>query len=51
MSSTGIKFDQKLATLIQQLKLSVAKILKSIVVESWTNRLYRMSQNDGNYLR
>jgi transposase len=41
------------ATLIQQLKSSVKKIRESVVVESctsWTNRLYRMSQNDGNYL-
>ena len=42
------------ATLIQQLKSSVKKIRESVVVESctnWTNRLYRISQNDGNYLR
>ncbi|CAM4980319.1 unnamed protein product [Rotaria socialis] len=41
------------ATLIQQLKSSVKKIRESVVVESctsWTNRLYRMSQNNGNYL-
>ena len=41
------------ATLIQQLKSSLKKICESIVVESctsWTNRLYCMSQNDGNYL-
>ena len=41
------------ATLIQQLKSSVKKIRESVVLESctsWTNRLYRMSQNDGNYL-
>jgi len=41
------------ATLIQQLKSSVKKIRESVIVESctsWTNRLYRMSQNDGNYL-
>lgn len=41
-------------TLIQQLKSSVKKIRQSVVFESctnWTNRLYRMSQNDGNYLR
>ncbi|CAF0883256.1 unnamed protein product [Rotaria sordida] len=41
-------------TLIQQLKSSVKKIRESVVFEScasWTNRLYRVSQNDGNYLR
>ncbi|CAF1494370.1 unnamed protein product [Adineta ricciae] len=41
-------------TLIQQLKSSVEKIRESVVFEScasWTNRLYRVSQNDGNYLR
>ena len=41
-------------TLIQQLKSSVKKIRQSVVFKSctnWTNRLYRMSQNDGNYLR
>ena len=41
------------ATLIQQLKSSLKKIRESLIVESctsWTNRLYRMSQNDGNYL-
>ena len=42
------------ATLIQELKCAVKKIRKNVVFEScasWTNRLYRMSQNDGNYLR
>ncbi len=41
-------------TLIQQLKSSVKKVRESVVFEScntWTNRLYRVSQNDGNYLR
>ena len=41
-------------TLIQQLKSSVKKIRESVVFEScasWTNRLYRMCQNNGNYLR
>ena len=41
-------------TLIQQLRSSFKNILESVVFEScasWTNRLYRMSQNDGNYLR
>ena len=40
------------ATLIQQLKSSLKEIRESVIVESctsWTNRLYRMSQNDGNY--
>ena len=41
-------------TLVQQLKSSFKNIRQSIVFEScasWTNRLYLMSQNDGNYLR
>ena len=41
-------------TLIQQLKSSVKKIRESVIFEScttWTNRLYQISQNDGNYLR
>ena len=41
-------------TLIQQLKSSFKNIRESVVFEScasWTNRLYRMSQNDENYLR
>ena len=38
-------------TLIQQLKLSVKKALKSVMIKSWTNRLYRISESDGNYLR
>ena len=41
-------------TLIQQLKSSFKSIRESIVFESctsWTNRLYHMSQCDGNYLR
>ena len=41
-------------TLIQELKKTVKKIRKDIVFEScnsWTNRLYRMSQNNGDYLR
>ena len=37
-------------TLIQQLKSSFKKIRESIVFESWPNRLYRISQDDGNYL-
>ena len=40
-------------TRIQQLKSSLKKIRESVIVEictSSTNRLYRMSQNDGNYL-
>ena len=31
-------------------KIVGEKIQQSVVVESRTNRLYRMSQNDGNYL-
>ena len=41
-------------TLIKELKCGVKKIRQEVVVESctsWTNRLYRMSQDDGNYLR
>ena len=41
------------ATLIRQLKSSLKRIRESVIVESctsWTNRLYRISQNDGNYL-
>ena len=41
------------ATLIQQLKSSLKKIRESVIVENYTssiNRLYRISQNDGNYL-
>ena len=41
-------------TLIQQLKSSLRNIRGSFVFEScasWTNQLYRISQNDGNYLR
>ena len=40
--------------MIQELKRAVKKIRKNVVFESCTsstNRLYRMSQNDGNYLR
>ncbi|CAM4772621.1 unnamed protein product [Rotaria magnacalcarata] len=41
-------------TLIQQLKSSINKVRESVVFEScasWTNRLYRVYQNNGNYLR
>ncbi|CAF1535797.1 unnamed protein product, partial [Adineta ricciae] len=41
-------------TLIQELKKAVKKIQKDVVFEScnsWTNRLYRMAQHDGDYLR
>ena len=41
-------------TLVQQLESSVKKIRQSVVFEScasWTNRLYRVSQDYGNYLR
>ncbi|CAM4980305.1 unnamed protein product [Rotaria socialis] len=40
--------------LIQQLKSSINKVRESVVFEScasWTNRLYRVYQNNGNYLR
>lgn len=42
------------ATLITELKRAVKLIRLDVVREScsvWTNRLYRMVQNDGNYLR
>jgi hypothetical protein len=42
------------ATLIQELKRAVKKNRKNVVFEScnsWTNRLYRMSQNNGDYLK
>lgn len=42
------------ATLIQELKKAVRKIRQDVVFEScrsWTNRLYRMSQNNGNCLK
>ncbi|CAF3774122.1 unnamed protein product [Rotaria magnacalcarata] len=42
------------STLIQQLNSSVKKIRESVVFEScasWTNRLHRVYQNNGNYLR
>ncbi|CAM2721683.1 unnamed protein product [Rotaria socialis] len=41
-------------TLITALKRAVRKICQDVVFEScssWTNRLYRLSQNRGNYLR
>ncbi|CAF4679155.1 unnamed protein product [Rotaria socialis] len=41
-------------TLIPALKRAVRKISQDVVFEScssWTNRLYRLSQNRGNYLR
>ncbi|CAF1366313.1 unnamed protein product [Adineta ricciae] len=41
-------------TMIQELKRAVKKIRKEAVFEScacWTNRLYRMSQNNGRYLK
>ena len=53
MSSIGTQFDQERAILIEQLKLSMRKIGKLVVIESctsWTNRLYHMSENNGNYL-
>lgn len=42
------------ATLIQELKRAVKKISEKVVLEScssWTNRLYRLLQNNGCYLR
>ncbi len=42
------------STMIQELKRAVKKIRKNVVFEScasWTDRLYRMSQNNGDYLR
>lgn len=41
-------------TMIDQIKLAVKKIRPEVVLEScasWTNRLYRMSQKNGEYLR
>ena len=41
-------------TMIQELKKAVKTFRKNVVFEScnsWTNRLYRMSQHDGDYLR
>ncbi|CAM4811068.1 unnamed protein product [Rotaria magnacalcarata] len=41
-------------TLITALKRAVRKISQDVVFEScssWTNRLYRLSQDKGNYLR
>ena len=40
--------------MIEELKRGVKKIRKNVVFEScnsWTNRLYRMSQNNGDYLK
>ncbi|CAF1131772.1 unnamed protein product [Rotaria magnacalcarata] len=45
---------QSKTTLIQQIKSSIKNIRESVVFEScasFTNRLYRLCQNDGNYLR
>ena len=42
------------SSLIAELKRGVKKIRLDVIREScsvWTNRLYRMAQNDGNYLR
>ncbi len=41
-------------TLIEQLKRAVKKIRQEVGFEScssWTNRFYRVSENDGGYLR
>ena len=35
-------------TLIDKLKRSVKRIRDSVVLENWTNRLYRLSNNHGN---
>ena len=46
------KFKSKL-TLIQELKRTVKNIRVNVALESctsWTNRLYRISKNNGNYL-
>ena len=48
-----IKVQSK-KTLIQELKLAVKRIRESVVLEScqsWTNRLYRLSKNNGCYLK
>ena len=37
-------------TLIDELKRSVKRLRDSVVLESWTNHLYRLSENKGNYL-
>ncbi|CAF4549831.1 unnamed protein product, partial [Rotaria socialis] len=45
---------QSKTTLVQQLKSSFKNIRESVVFESFasfTNRLYHLCQNDGNYLR
>ena len=42
------------SSLIAELKRDVKKIRLDVIRENcsvWTNRLYRMAQNDGNYLR
>ena len=50
---TWVRISSK-NTFIAQLKQTVEKIRQEVVVEScssWTNRLYRMSKNNGDYLR
>ncbi|CAF4296652.1 unnamed protein product [Rotaria magnacalcarata] len=45
---------QSKKTLINELKRAVKRIRESAVLEicqSWTNRLYRLSNNNGNYLK
>jgi len=45
---------QSKKTLINELKLAVKRIRESVVLEScqsWTNRLYRLSKNNGYYLK
>ena len=38
-------------TLIDELKRSVKRIRDSVVLESWNNRLYRLSNNNGKCLQ
>ena len=38
-------------TLIDELKRSVKRIRDSVVLESWANHLYCLSNNNGNYLK
>ena len=38
-------------TLVDELKRSVKRIKDFVVLESWTNRLCRLSNNNGNYLQ
>ena len=51
VNSINCKKVKSKTRLIEQLKSSFKTIWEWFVFESCTNRLYRMSQNDGNYLR